>query len=54
MQNFAAGSRKKLFNLILLILLLVSLTVVVVRTRARPYWQQKVDEWVVESTDAGV
>jgi subtilisin family serine protease len=51
MQNFTAGSRKKLSKIALLNLLLILMAVAVVRIRARPHWQQKVDDWVMESTD---
>jgi serine protease AprX len=51
MQNSTISALKKLFSLALVLSFILALLFFVVRTRARPQWQQKVEEWVLQETE---
>ena len=53
MRPTTGKTLKNLFFPALLFLLVCAMATFVVHTRARPQWQQKVDEWVLDGTETG-
>ena len=51
MQNKPQSRSKRLFSLALFLSLFLAFAIFAVRTRARPQWQQKVDDWVLVATE---